>query len=582
MATTDNTAQVTLPSDQEQAPIVDTVAPTEDLVHTTDATAQSNEVGASETQERIQEVSNGILFKRGPRPLRLWKNRYFAFHSEPIPLAQLRLVSKKYTKAISAGKEEFEKVNRSLFHDIASATVSGQGLLFYYKSNSPDHVEVPLGIVNLSDVESVAPIKASKPYSFAIKTHAREYVLAAPNADEAKAWIHTVQTRLDSLSTLANPAETPQYKEIYEQLVSREAFNPKTTPPLPTGILSDTEVLSGSDNENEPRSAESQAAEAPNEEAVVAAEEAATEEAPAVADISSEVQSDSPKRKSMFGNFKSFINKKSDKPADATPLSPELSEGDPQAADQTASEALPETAELAVPETSEQKAVSTEVPTAEVKKDEHPSRPLSFHIPKFFKGPKKEDKHEAIAEAAEAHPTEAEHATDISTTEAVGAAQVEGDATTATETHEGQPAESARPASPFKRTFSNFLHLKKNKQPENPNDPADVEIQPPVSETDNLEKPLDIVDNTTSEVATPPPSEPTPDAVNEEAAADDATDKPKKPTLFKRLSLMVRSNTAPKGAAQPAADVATAPAVVEEPISESHEERTVEEAVKAN
>ncbi|ORX75226.1 hypothetical protein K493DRAFT_366175 [Basidiobolus meristosporus CBS 931.73] len=587
MATaTENAAPVELRTEQEEnAPVVEAEAPAEELVHTTDATPAE----APAESEEVQDIDNGFLYKRGPRPLRLWKHRYFAFHPDPIPLAQLRLVSKKYTKAVSANKEEFEKVNRSLFHSIASATVSGEGLLFYYKSSNPDHVEVPLGILNLSDIESVAPTKTSRPHSFLIKTNAREYTLAAPTSDEAKSWVQSIQGKLDSLSTLTNPAESQQYKDTYEALVSRQAFNPKTTPPIPTGILSDTEVLSGSDNENEHRSGESQAAEVQKEDVTAPQEDAVAEETPAIAEVSSEVQSDSPKRKSMFGNFKSFINKKADKPADAAAHSPEAAT---QAEAENATEAQQEVQEAAAPETAEEHAETAESPAADAKKDEHPSRPLSFHLPKFFKAPKKEEKHEAVAEVHEEATTE-QHAEDAANTEvAEGAHAVTGAEAEAAETPDAVPdhsAEPARPSSPFKRTLSNFLHLKKNKQPEHA---ADVDVHPPAAEAGNLEKPLDIVDNskvdaetTTAAPADAASPEPTPEVAAEEPAPiEEAADKPKKQTLFKRLSLMVRSNTASKEAA-PTSTEAAAPATTqlsEEPILETPQEQpATEEAVKA-
>ncbi|KAK9768164.1 hypothetical protein K7432_001411 [Basidiobolus ranarum] len=541
-------------SAEEPSPVAETI-PAEEAVVAIEA--------ATEVPEDIQEVQNGVLYKRGPRPLRLWKNRYFAFHSEPIALEQLRLVSKKYTKAVSAGKEEFEKANSSLFHDIASATVSGEGLLFYYKSTNPDHVEVPLGIVNLGNIESVAAVKAGKPHAFSIKTHAREYVLAAPTADEAKSWVHTVQTKLDSISTLSNPAETAQYKETYDKLVNRQAFNPKTTLPLPTGILSDNEVFSGSDNENEHLVVESQTAETPKE-TEVAAEGVAAE---AVAADANEVGSESPKRKSMFDNFKSFINKKVEK----QPETAQIPEEETQAVEQVAAEATPEAAETPAPEVAEEPVV------ADAKKEEHSANPLSFHLPKFLKGFKKEEKPEVVGEQVEAPVTEVvEPVAEAPITEVVEETPaVVAEEPVVTE----EQAEPVRPESPFKRTISNFLNLKKGKSAEVPQDSTEAEVFPPVSESDNLEKPFDIVDNIGETT--------TPEVVSEEhTSTEDAAEKPKKPTLFKRLSSMVRPITAPKSVAQPATET-VAPVVAqpsEAPISETTEEQlpAVTEAVKAN
>ncbi|ORX99779.1 hypothetical protein K493DRAFT_108062 [Basidiobolus meristosporus CBS 931.73] len=543
------------------------------------ATTEATEEPAAAVEEEVPVIQQGYLQKRGLKPLRLWKNRYFGFHNEPFALAQLRLVSKKSLKATSAPKEEFEKVNKSLFHNIATATVSGESLMFYFKSSNPDHVEVPLGVINLEDVESVAPAKASKPHAFCIKTNVRDYILAAPTADEAKSWVHTIQQKLDSLSSLSSVVETAQYKETYERLVTRQAFNGKSASTIPTGILSDSEVLSGSDNEKEPETSESKEAEVA--ETAVEAEASAVEETPVVAETTEEA----PKRRSVLGGIKSFIKKEktSNSSIEVAPVSEEAPEATEEVEVKEASEAVAAEETPAEAPVEEQAAEevkveeATEAVEAKVEEvDAKPSRPLSFGIPKFFKSGKKEGQSAEFTEAVES-PTEEEPAAEVAspevsedaapeavveaepaevtTTEAVAEEATEAPEQAAEATSE-EPVADAEPGSPIKRTLSNLFRSKKTKNSES--QIASVE--------ETTEEPSAAVESPVEAVAEPqePPkaeaeAESAPAELQAEAAAEEAVDatetpqeaaettdaeeKPKKPTLFKRMTFMLRSNT---------------------------------------
>ncbi|KAK9728989.1 hypothetical protein K7432_000627 [Basidiobolus ranarum] len=661
----ESATQISLPVEKEDVPEVsvpvssETVeAPETEATIESQATPEEPAVEAEAAQEEpsapveaaeepavVEEVStiqHGYLQKRGLKPLRLWKNRYFGFRSEPFALAQLRLVSKKSLKATSAPKEEFERVNKSLFHNIATATVSGEGLMFYFKSNNPDHVEVPLGVINLEDVQSVATAKASKPHAFCVKTNARDYILAAPSSDEAKQWVHTIQQKLDSLATLSNVTETSQYKEAYERLVTRQAFNSKSASTIPTGILSDSEVLSGSDNEkeNEPTPV---AAAAPETEAVEASAEPEVSVVEESAVVSENVE-EAPKRRSVFGGLKSLI-KKSEKTSDSSievvPVAEESAES--KEVVEAQAEVVPETPVEDVPAeqveevaNAEEAAEVVEVKAEEPEAEHKPSRPMSFGIPKFFKSHKKD---EESAEATEA-PVEAEALVDVTAVEAsepveteavveAAVAEVESPEVVAETTEEVEaPAEAATqavstenvaeaPGSPIKRTLSNMFRSKKSKNSEshvaaveeateavNAEEPVAVEavetpeqVAPEVAEVESTSvpeaQPEPVAEATTEEaveqvaateepVAAEQTAEPTADSENVEAAehADTNEDKAKKPTLFKRMTFMLRSNTGSKSSSSTTevASSSTSPEVITEAPEEVAE---VEQKVEA-
>ncbi|KAK9721023.1 hypothetical protein K7432_003767 [Basidiobolus ranarum] len=457
-------------------------------------------------EEVITPIQQGYLQKRGLKPLRLWKNRYFGLHPEPFALAQLRLVSKKSLKATSAPREEFERVNKALFHNIASATVSGEGLLFYFKSSHADHVEVPLGIINLEDVQSVAPAKASKPHAFCIKTNARDYILGAPNSEEAKSWVHTIQGKLDSLSTLSNVTDTVQYKDTYEKLVTRQAFNAKSASIIPTGILSDSEVLSGSDNEKENENENEASAVAKDAEVVESQAEEVPEEPEAVVAEDSAVE-DAPKRKSVFDGFKSFI-KKSDSNieiaavVEASAEAQEITEA--EAAEETSAEQPAEVAE----------ATNSPVAKAEeVDVDNKPSRPLSFGLPKFLKSQKKAEVAEAQVELGSSEDIAPQDVLEPQETE-VGAATTEEVPVEESAEVSSDAVPNSAPESPVKRSFSNLFRSKKSKNSE-----SQVASVEEVSEVVAISEPQpEVAVESTAEVEEAPKStdEPTEAAAEEE------------------------------------------------------------------
>ncbi|KAF9166011.1 hypothetical protein DFQ26_008857 [Actinomortierella ambigua] len=145
-------------------------------------------------------------------------------------------------------KDVYETANKDLLVNIAHATQTGKGLLFYHKSDNATHVANPLGVINLRDVNAVEKIeKSSKGHSFVVKTKSRDYHFAAGSDREAKSWVRAIQDKSDSAKSSSDPYDSPQFQQVYQKLVAREAFEHAKNS---ASILSDNEPLSDGEPED--------------------------------------------------------------------------------------------------------------------------------------------------------------------------------------------------------------------------------------------------------------------------------------------------------------------------------------------
>jgi len=189
-----------------------------------------------EESVNVEEIStSGFLHKRCASPLLLWRKRYYIIGTDdPTPLKNLHHYHQKHQTKKSAklpiptsGEASvYEEANRKTFVNIAHATQTGHGLLFYYQSNNLYHIRKPLGIVNLKDVESVTPLhKAGKRHAFCIKTNTREISLAAESENEKWSWIKIIQTKVDEAKNMEPIEYTDAFIEVYHKLANRIAWD---------------------------------------------------------------------------------------------------------------------------------------------------------------------------------------------------------------------------------------------------------------------------------------------------------------------------------------------------------------------
>ncbi|RIA89331.1 Pleckstrin homology domain-containing protein [Glomus cerebriforme] len=153
-------------------------------------------------------------------------------------------------------KEEEHEHNAShqIYTNIAHASQTGEGLLFYSKSESDKNL--PHGIINLKEVTDVTPINdaSARQFSFKIVTSYRTFELFAEKSDERDRWIKTIKEKAAKAQEARETSvETSEgFKDTYDKLVKGTAFTGESKP----GELSD-DVLSGDDEQQEkPRSAD--------------------------------------------------------------------------------------------------------------------------------------------------------------------------------------------------------------------------------------------------------------------------------------------------------------------------------------
>ncbi|KAF9426768.1 hypothetical protein BGZ94_006045 [Podila epigama] len=214
---------------------------------------------AAEEEEEAEDlqIESGYLQKKGSNPLSPWNKRYFAFGSDPVDISHLQALHKRNERRVKAApaapaaapapaaegfevavaaqpaapaaatvSDVYEQANKDLLINIAHATQTGKGLLFYHKSDDSSHVANPLGVINLRDVNAVERVeKSSKNRSFVVSTKNRDYHFSAGSPREAKGWVKAIQEKSTEAKNLNDPYESPRFGEVYKQLVAREAFD---------------------------------------------------------------------------------------------------------------------------------------------------------------------------------------------------------------------------------------------------------------------------------------------------------------------------------------------------------------------
>jgi len=124
--------------------------------------------------------------------------------------------------------------NKALNHNIAHASVTGKGLLIYYKSQKEHENKEPSGIINLKDakVESTAG-------GFQIKTSIRDYIFTTQKKDK---WIKSINKKIEEASSLESVEHQEKYKDAYKKLDSGTAYSKN---------VSDAEILSSGPSDDD-------------------------------------------------------------------------------------------------------------------------------------------------------------------------------------------------------------------------------------------------------------------------------------------------------------------------------------------
>lgn len=219
------------------------------------ADAPAPTVAEEEEEEAADiEIERGYLQKKGSNPLNPWNKRYFAFGNDPIDINNLQALHKRNERRVKATpapapapaegeaaegtevaaaaaatpapapakptvSDVYEQANKDLLVNIAHATQTGKGLLFYHKSDDSSHVANPLGVINLRDVNSVERVeKSSKNRSFVVSTKNRDYHFSAGTSQEAKGWVKAIAEKSEEAKAAKDPYESPQFGEVYKQL----------------------------------------------------------------------------------------------------------------------------------------------------------------------------------------------------------------------------------------------------------------------------------------------------------------------------------------------------------------------------
>ncbi|CAG8567526.1 16729_t:CDS:2 [Acaulospora morrowiae] len=210
--------------------------------------------GTSETKYSVENLRQ--YYKKTRRTIRQSHGSPSATSPEETPAEE---GAKTSTAAATEASGETSQVKNddpkralhALCANIAHASQTGKGLLFYYKSS--DHTNEPHGIINLKFVKEVKECGTSgKAHEFKIITEYREYVLKAENETTKKRWIKTIQAKAQEAKEYPLP-ETEEYKSVYDQVckltqsrvVSQERFLKEGG-----GVTSDSEnYTSGEDTE---------------------------------------------------------------------------------------------------------------------------------------------------------------------------------------------------------------------------------------------------------------------------------------------------------------------------------------------
>ncbi|KAJ1968788.1 hypothetical protein H4R35_006328, partial [Dimargaris xerosporica] len=458
---------------------------------------------------------------------------------------------------------ETNKHVESLHRTMATATVSSEGLLYYFKSEKD--TARPLGIINLRDVPEDSPVaeKSVRANAFSLKTHTRTYMLSAASDKDLKAWLKTLKEAAAAAKELPDLAEDETYQASLQQLTEGKAFGkPAATTTPKAGAVSDNEVFSGS--EVEPDATDKKEGDAPE----------ATDATP----------STSTKRKSYFAAFDTFIKgfkheapapkadekaaepaetpeTKADAPAEEGTAKPEATEA--EADTKPEAEVKDKSVDAAKDGEAKEAATPAQSPTEQAKQK---AKELGTFISKFLpkRGQAEATAADKPADDAEAKPEADAAKEDDKPADEVPAAEPAVEEAAAPEAEADKPAEEAaaetpapapRTSSPLGRTLTKIfrpLHLSKAAEPTEAKDKAEpAETKEDEAKADESDKAADA------------PADDAAEAKIEEPVAETAEDKPveavesteedkkaAKPTSFlKRLGTLGRGVRAHAAAA---------------------------------
>lgn len=107
---------------------------------------------------------------------------------------------------------------KKVFENIAHASQTGEGLLFYFKSET--HQTIPHGIINLKDVIDVIALNehSGKQFAFKIETEHRTFELAADKEEDRESWIKTIKEKAEKARESPVTVDESKFNETYEKL----------------------------------------------------------------------------------------------------------------------------------------------------------------------------------------------------------------------------------------------------------------------------------------------------------------------------------------------------------------------------
>jgi len=161
--------------------------------------------------------------------------------------------TKEQTVVEEEAKQAETNVSSNFYYkNIAHATKTGNGLLFYYKSDSDARNKKPIGIINLKQVDGVDKVKnlegAGRQFAFTIETNYRLFELSAESEAERNRWIRTIKEKIEEVDKI-DVESSDEYKATYNKLEKGTAFVPQKS----DNITSDTEMFSGDEDIETPK-----------------------------------------------------------------------------------------------------------------------------------------------------------------------------------------------------------------------------------------------------------------------------------------------------------------------------------------
>lgn len=183
-------------------------------------TEKNDQMAEQKTETKISPPTLPLtenLEKRGG-PFNTWRSRFFVCDVSAISLEQLKKChDKNVISSLKKNKAKFEEKNKDLFETMATATVTGKGLIFYYDSEQQNEL---LGIIDLRKVKATS--KAD--YCLEFFTDGKSTVIKFPSKESLETWTAAIDA-----SELTDVSDTAEYKDVYNKLVNGSAFPDEAT-----------------------------------------------------------------------------------------------------------------------------------------------------------------------------------------------------------------------------------------------------------------------------------------------------------------------------------------------------------------